>query len=226
MTLTDNHTPAVDMRASLTPVGATFNDTMTIDEWASFGEALERQDRNLRWIIGDWMLYGSDHYGARAAVIADALNLASGTVANAASVCRRVPLERRRQDLSFGHHENVAHLDPDDQMRLLEVAAREGLSVSVLRQVIRDEERTRRELHDGDPAQRTRPTAGAPSGERAADPPLAAPHPPASTSETVTLVISGDEIDPDVLADGVARVRDALEQWLAGHGSRVTIEVA
>lgn len=203
--------------AQITPVGVTFDDGLTIDEWTELGERLERHDRGLRWIVGDWLVFGSERFGARAAVIADSLSLATGSVANAASVCRRVPHERRRPELSFSHHEEVAHLDEAGQVRMLDVAIAEGLSKSVLRQLVQEEDRARRDLD--------RPVKDEPVDERAPDLPVAVPPVPRASSETVTLRICGEGLDRAVLADGVARVAEGLQAWLHGHGLHATVEV-
>lgn len=202
--------------AHITPTGVTFDAGLSIDEWAELGERLERHDRGLRWIVGDWLVYGSETFGARAAVIADSLSLATGSVANAASVCRRVPHDRRRPELSFSHHEEVAHLDETGQQRMLDTAVKEGLSRSVLRQLVQEEARARRELVTPAEGQATgtEPVPDVPSAPRSR-----------AMSETVTFRIVGQQIDRDVLADGVARVRDGLEVWLNGHGLRATVEV-
>lgn len=213
MTITTLDAP----HAEITPTGVRFDQAITIDEWEAIGDRLERADRGLRWVIGDWLVYGSDRFGARAAVIADALSLATGSVANAASVCRRVPHERRRGELSFAHHEEVAHLDAGEQARMLQTAVDEGLSKSVLRQLVHEQERERKTsppADDGDDEPSTSNASDQPSAPRAR-----------AVSETVTFRITGGHVDPDVLADGVARIREGLETWLAGHGYVATVEV-
>lgn len=203
----------------LAPIGVRFADTITVDEWAQFGDRLEQHDRGLRWMIGDWLLFGSERFGARAVVIADSLNLANQTVANAVSICRRVPHERRRPELSFWHHNEIAHLDPDEQVRLLALAVDEGLTQSLLRQVVREEVETRRlTVNSKD------------SGVHGvdSDPMVDSSAPPSRPvgPVTVTFVLAGElPADRSVIDDGVGRVREGLEAWFGGHGYATTVEL-
>jgi hypothetical protein len=130
-----------------TNVGLVIDDDLAYEAWADAGEVLARAESSLAWAVGDWYAYGVTHWDAKANQLAAALGLAEKTVWNAGSVCNRVPLERRRAELSFGHHEAVAAQSPDQQVRWLELAAEEGLSVHALRERIAAE-RAPRELPD------------------------------------------------------------------------------
>jgi hypothetical protein len=44
------------------------------------------------------------------------------TIANLKSVARKVDISRRRENLSFGHHAEVAALPAEQQQRLLDLA--------------------------------------------------------------------------------------------------------
>lgn len=200
--------------AEITAVGIHFNDSLSIDEWTAIGERLEQHDRNLRWVIGDWLVFGSERFGARAAVIADSLSLSTGSVANAASVCRRVPFERRRSELSFSHHEEVAHLDETGQARMLELAVKEGLSKSVLRSLVHEEEHERK-------AGNERPVRETRTDEPGTEPPRAAPASPV----TLTLVLAGEQPERELVDEGVSKVVDALRTWFVSHGYDTTVEI-
>lgn len=204
--------------AEITPVGIQFTDNMSIDEWTAIGERLEQHDRNLRWAIGDWLVFGSERFGARAAVIADSLSLSTGSVANAASVCRRVPFERRRPELSFSHHEEVAHLDETGQARMLDLAVKEGLSKSVLRSLVHEEEHERKAAR---PARST-------NRETTTEEPAADDTPPAGRVQgpvTLTLVLAGEQPGRELVDEGVGKVVDALRTWFVSHGYDTTVEV-
>jgi hypothetical protein len=57
-----------------------------------------------------------------------ATGLSYKSAANTKSVCRAFELSRRRENLSFGHHAEVASLPEVEQDRLLDLAATAGLS--------------------------------------------------------------------------------------------------
>lgn len=115
------------------PVGLAIDDDLEYGPWAEFGELLARAEGSYLWAVGDWMLYGAEHYGAKAVQLAAATGLTERTVWNATSVCKRVAIEYRRPELTFSHHDTVASLPADEQARWLDLAAAEGLSVSALR---------------------------------------------------------------------------------------------
>jgi hypothetical protein len=63
------------------------------------------------------------------------------TCANAAAVCRAFEISRRRETLSFSHHETVAALAPAEQDRLLGEADRQGWSRQELRAAVHSTKR-------------------------------------------------------------------------------------
>lgn len=63
------------------------------------------------------------------------------TLAIRYSVCRRVPVFRRRKTTTFAHMQEVAALGDDEQAKFLTLADEKGLSVSDLRKAIRLDKR-------------------------------------------------------------------------------------
>jgi len=59
------------------------------------------------------------------------------TLQNAMWVCRAIPPDRRRTELEFTHHSEVAALEPNEQKRYLSLAVDEGMSCKELRQAIK-----------------------------------------------------------------------------------------
>jgi hypothetical protein len=107
-------------------------------EWVEIGRELARVERSMMWYIGDWWEAGDRYYGDLIALVNsdDWDGPAYQTCANAASVCRAFEFFRRRENLSFSHHEAVASLmgdDPDLAMKLLDECEEERLSVRALR---------------------------------------------------------------------------------------------
>jgi hypothetical protein len=103
--------------------------------WCEIGADLRRLDRAVAWWVGDWWAFGEHRYGARREITEDPgwQGPAYQTCANAAAVCRAFEASRRRETLSFSHHETVAALAPAEQDRLLDEADRQGWSRQELR---------------------------------------------------------------------------------------------
>ena len=99
-----------------------FPAAMTYEEWVELGGVLSRMERRVQWWVGDWWLVGERRFGeaaAKAAVTSYALK----TVQNHAAVAKSFhQLSRRREELSFAHHEVVAGLEPQAADRLLDDA--------------------------------------------------------------------------------------------------------
>ena len=116
------------------PVGA-----MTFEEWAHVGHTFGRMGRALGFWIGDWVLAGEERFGEMAAQAFDELGLRYQTIANYASVARRLPCTVRHNELSFAHHAEVAYLPPPQQEKWLTRAVSEGLTQPQLRAAIKEE---------------------------------------------------------------------------------------
>jgi N6-adenosine-specific RNA methylase IME4 len=105
-------------------------------EWERIGDSLAAVERTVGWWIGDWWAYGEHRYGERAKAAAES-RFAPQTLMNYAWVARTVESSRRREGLSFSHHEAVANLPRDEQELFLDRAAAEGLSRAELRKAIK-----------------------------------------------------------------------------------------
>lgn len=141
---------ALEKAGALDEVSLTLTDpTMVYDRWEDLGRFLGNIDRRSRWWVGDWMNFGEAVYGEQAAQGVDVTTkdryneaervtgLDRQTLMNIRSVCGRVPKERRRKELGFWIHAEVAALEPDEQIWWLQHAITEGLSRQKLRQAIR-----------------------------------------------------------------------------------------
>lgn len=140
------------------------------DEWCTYGHRLARHEAEFTFAVGDWLLYGAEHFPDRYMLAAATTGLAQQTLANATSVAKRVPPERRRADLSWSQHAEVAHLPAHDQTRLLNIAADERLNVRELRAVIQQEAEDRAVAHQPtDVGNQPGPTTNPSDGRGAAD---------------------------------------------------------
>lgn len=83
--------------------------------------------------IGDALNFGERVFSERYAQMETLTGLNPHSLENIASVCRRVVYSRRKENLSFSHHEVVARLEPREQVEWLDAALREGWRVDELR---------------------------------------------------------------------------------------------
>jgi hypothetical protein len=119
--------------------------------WEALGRFLGSLDRRSRWYIGDWLNFGEAVFGEEAAQGVDdttktryseaerVTGLDHGTLMNIRSVCGKVAKSRRRKELGFWIHAEVAPLEPDEQTAWLQKAIDEGWTRGDLRDAIRAE---------------------------------------------------------------------------------------
>jgi hypothetical protein len=122
---------------------------MTFPEWERAGRQLSRVVDSTMWCLGDWVAYGLDKYTDRYRLAIDAAGLDYQTLRNYTWVARRFEWPRRRPELSFQHHAEVAALPPDEQDGWLDRAVRQGWSRNQLRMRVRAARAGRDEPDDG-----------------------------------------------------------------------------
>lgn len=129
---------AVALHKAATPSrnGLELSDDLTRAGWIKIGRQLGEIDRSVSWWIGDWLAHGERVYGETYASAMEATGLAEQTLMNCAWVSRQFEISRRREDLSFSHHAEVARLNPEDADRLLDHAAEQGLGRKQFRQAV------------------------------------------------------------------------------------------
>lgn len=154
------------VKAAISPVGWTVREEMDLAEWVAAGQSLGTMSRCSQWWLGDWIRYGNARFGERYVRAAKVTGYDVQSLMNMVWVASSYEVSRRREKLSWSHHETLASLAEPDQERWLDAACEKRLSVSDLRTELR--------------AAR----AGAPAGDEAgegllADPGEAAPPPQA-----------------------------------------------
>lgn len=112
------------------------------EQWTESIGGFDQQLQSAPFWRGDLFNKGLEWYGdAKATSIFDPLTTNVKTWQNNASICRRVEAPRRREELSYSHHAEVAYLkDESAQDRYLQIAIDNMLSVRKLRELIRSEE--------------------------------------------------------------------------------------
>jgi hypothetical protein len=123
--------------ASWSTTGLRLPAELSFEKWRAVGWALGRIHTMAKWALADWINYGEAAYGEKYADALEVTQRSKGGLMNIASVGRRVAASRRRDALSFTHHEIVAALDPDEQTKWLDQAEANRWSVEELRGMVR-----------------------------------------------------------------------------------------
>lgn len=110
---------------------------LTFDQWETIGRDLGRMGRACQWWIGDWLNFGAPRYGDKYTNAIEITGYDIQTLANMAWVAGRYEPSRRRENLSWSHHAEVATLDPADQDQWLTLAEQQNLGVHKLRAAIK-----------------------------------------------------------------------------------------
>jgi hypothetical protein len=140
--------------ATLTPVAWLPTRHMDIRQWSDAGQRLGVMNRCSPWWIGDWIRYGNARFGEKYSVAARITDYDPQTLMNMVYVASRFDnVSRRRETLSWSHHEAVASLDPEEQDRWLDGAVEHKMSVADLRLELR----SRRTKHKAKNTQRRQP---------------------------------------------------------------------
>jgi len=100
---------------ALAPSSLTIVADLLFEEWTRLGETLKVVHHASLFWLGDWLTYGEQQYGEMYAQAVDVTDYEAGTLRNAKWVASRIELSRRRDNLSWSHHQEVAPLEPDEQ---------------------------------------------------------------------------------------------------------------
>jgi hypothetical protein len=117
----------------MTKRGIRFNESITFEQWENVGKFWGEVRESKQFWIGDWSNAGEQKYGEKYAQAIDSTGYDYAVIANMRYVCSRVELSRRRENLSFEHHKEVAPLEPEQQTQWLNTAESENLNVKELR---------------------------------------------------------------------------------------------
>jgi N6-adenosine-specific RNA methylase IME4 len=124
---------------ALSPIGLQVEGDPTFEQWEAAGHFLQRIESGSTWWVGDWLRHGEgrpewgEGYGRAIAVF----NRDYQTLANYKSVAAKIEFSRRRENLSWAHHAEVAACEVAEQERLLDLAESKKLSREKLRLEVR-----------------------------------------------------------------------------------------
>lgn len=108
----------------LTAVGLRIPAELSFEDWEQAGRRLSGIVDSSTWCLGDWLVHGKLHYSDRYKKAVTAAGLQYQTLRNYAWVSHRFDLSRRRPNLTFQHHAEVASLQPPEQDLWLDRAER------------------------------------------------------------------------------------------------------
>lgn len=112
-------------------------ENLPLPAWLRVGKQLEALTNSSAWWAGDWLVYGDRTYPDRYRDAVEKTALDYQTLRNYAWVARKFASPRRRPELSFQHHQEVAALPPDEQDMWLDRAVEAKWSKAELRRQIR-----------------------------------------------------------------------------------------
>jgi hypothetical protein len=112
---------------------------LSFEDWERAGHRLSGIVDSTAWCLGDWLIYGKQHYADRYKKAIRAAGLGYQTLRNYAWVSARFELGRRRPRLSFQHHAEVASLPLPEQDRWLDRVEQEMWTTKELRTRVQTE---------------------------------------------------------------------------------------
>jgi hypothetical protein len=88
---------------------------MSFRDWVTVGKRLASVSSASTWALGDWLLFGERTFGHRYRAALEVTNLDYQTLRNYAWVAGSFAASRRRGELSFQHHAEVAAMADVEQ---------------------------------------------------------------------------------------------------------------
>jgi hypothetical protein len=134
-------TSAAQSRASMTSVAWIAEDGLELAEWSRAGQRLAVMNRSSPWWVGDWIRYGNEKFGEKYSRATSITGYDRQTLMNMVYVASNFEISRRRESLSWSHHESLAALSVGEQERWLDHAAEHKMSVADLRLELRSRQR-------------------------------------------------------------------------------------
>lgn len=122
----------------------TFDPRTPYEAWEAETTHLLMVSRGIQWLVGDALAFGEQAYGERASQVLDSERYSEETISRMARTARAIPPPRRRANVPFAIHADVAALPVAEQEALLTMASIEGTRRDEIRALVR-QTRTRLE---------------------------------------------------------------------------------
>jgi hypothetical protein len=137
------------------------NKDLDAPEWIAAGHRIGAIGRCIQWVIGDWLAFGNAKFGERYTRASKITGYDTQTLMNMVYVASRFEVSRRREKLSWSHHEALASMEPGEQEVWLDQAGAHRWSVADLRMMLR-QMRLDRHGEEGSKAARREPLLSPP----------------------------------------------------------------
>jgi hypothetical protein len=123
-------------QAEVTPVAWQADADLSYEDWLRYGSRLGLAGRNAAWWVGDWVRYGTARYGSKYSAACRVTGYDRQTLMNYVYVASRFDVSRRRENLSWSHHAELAARETEEQEAWLNRTALERLTVHDLREAL------------------------------------------------------------------------------------------
>jgi hypothetical protein len=121
----------------LTATGLIPPEEMTFEAWEQIGRLLFKLEGSIKWLIGDWLVYGADLAYGKIDTVAQSLGQKTQALYDYAYVSRHVQFSVRTENLSWSHHSRVAKLPPNEQIEALAYGVKHQMSFNDFRKWIK-----------------------------------------------------------------------------------------
>lgn len=122
---------------NVTSKSMTFQKNTSFRQWQAVGLRLGQLGGSLLLLVGDWCVFGEDHFGEEYAQAIDEIGYSHETLRVAAWVAKRFPPDKRPDGISFSHLRIVSKIEDNKKVgALLARVIKEGLSVSELKELV------------------------------------------------------------------------------------------
>lgn len=116
--------------------GIRIDPKTSLEEWGKLGESLLHMQEAHQWWLGDWYVFGDEHFGEEATQYWDE-RYDLNTLENYRRVAAKIPKTRRRKNVPWSLHRLAAGLDdPKTQDEVLKRADKESLTYAEMRDLV------------------------------------------------------------------------------------------
>ncbi len=133
-------TPSTEL-LTMQPNGLRITGQPTFEVWHTYVRRIITVNNATLWTIGDLLNYGEGRadWGETWTQVLSGTEKSEDSLMSAMNVCKKFPHDRRRLDLSFAHHREVAAFTAEQQDRYLDLAEAGQWNVKQLREHVRSD---------------------------------------------------------------------------------------
>jgi len=125
-------------KCEIKKTGLIFDENLTFSEWSDIGKVLNQAEGSIQWWIGDWLNYGEFKWGEQYKEAEEVTGFVYDYLRHLRKVSKAVQFGRRRPNLLWAHHQEVAPFEPAEQDYWLDSAEKKEWTSKDLRREIRE----------------------------------------------------------------------------------------